>query len=184
MKTSSEFLKRYNIKQVAAITGHRPHKLGKEYKGVGPYSDHIRSEFARLFTEHKIKIITSGFALGADQLAVEVAISLGLDVEAAIPCDGQERIWPRESRIKYNELLNHPLVVNRVVVCPGPYEKWKMYARNRYMVNSVSRIFSVWDGVGKGGTYDTVKYSREVGRPLFNIDPEGWRPKQGQLTLF
>lgn len=171
----------YRLKQIIAITGHRPHKLGREYDGVGPYSDYVRQELEKTFTERQAKLVISGFALGVDQIAVEVAHSLGIDVFAAIPCDGQEKIWPKKSKEKYKQLLM--LAIANVVVCPGGYEKWKMYARNRYMVDKAGVTVAVWNGTS-GGTYDTVKYTREVEKELVIINPDGWKPKIEPLTLF
>lgn len=38
--------------------------------------------------------------------------------------------------------------------------------RNRYMVDNSTRVNAFYDFRGKGGTFNTIEYSRSIGRPL------------------
>lgn len=145
---------------VVAGTGHRPDVLGG-------YTEQARArltEFARhcLNTHFKTVVdngnVISGMALGWDQALAEAAVSLGIPVLAAVPCDGQDATWPQTARKRYRAFLEHPLV--RVhVVCPGPYKGWKMQVRNEWMVDRCRHLLALYNGDPEGGTANCVKYA-------------------------
>jgi len=167
---------------ILAITGHRPNKLNNEYNHIGSCSNYVKDEFKKIFKKLSVDQIISGAALGADLLAIETAIELQIPVTAAIPCDNQEKIWPKSSQDFYRELLQHPLVTKHIV-CPGPYQAWKMFKRNRWMVNRANYLVAVWNGT-RGGTYDTVDYARSIQMPIHVINPDDWQKPSKVLTLF
>jgi hypothetical protein len=72
-----------------AGTGHRPHKLNKEYDLRGPLTKAIVIEVYKFFDLLSPSEIISGMALGFDQIIAICAIRRGLPVTAAIPCEGQ-----------------------------------------------------------------------------------------------
>lgn len=53
----------------------------------------------------------------------------------------------------------------------GGYSVWKMHARNQFIVDSSDVMIAVYDGRKKGGTYQTLKYARKVGVPIYWISP-------------
>ena len=57
-----------------------------------------------------------------------------------------------------------------VVVCPGPYEKWKMQRRNEWMVDKSHALTGYWNGT-EGGTANCLQYAQKVGRELFLFNP-------------
>lgn len=153
---------------IAAVTGHRPDKLGREYDGVGPYSDRIRSW---LWLQVKTLDITqgiSGMALGTDMLWAEVCIELGIPFVAAVPCDNQDKMWPQKSKDRYKALIAK---AERVVnVSPGPYAAWKMQRRNIWMIDNSGILLSVYDGT-QGGTRNCIEYAKgqQIKRPDYKI---------------
>lgn len=147
---------------VVAGTGHRPDVLGG-------YSEQARLrlvDFARWCLTDQFKTVVgdgnviSGMALGWDQALAEAAVSLGIPVLAAVPCDGQDATWPQAARKRYRAFLEHPLV-RMHVVCPGPYKPWKMQVRNEWMVDRSHYLLALYDHAnhGEGGTANCVKYA-------------------------
>ena len=67
-----------------AITGHRPGVLFKDK----PY-DELYNILERVFIGLKPDQIITGMALGADQMAAEAAMYLGIPFLAAIPFEGR-----------------------------------------------------------------------------------------------
>ena len=152
-----------------AVTGHRPSKLGGDYTGDGTMAQKVRKWLRRQLEIRNPDEVVTGMALGVDQWFAEEALRLDIKVHAAIPCDGQERIWPTASQVRYKLLLEQADVTPHVVN-PGPYAAWKMQARNEYMVNYSHLLLAVWDG-SHGGTGNCVRYAEKCGKPVVRLDP-------------
>src|SRR3990167_8058668 len=117
------------------ITGHRPNKIGG-YNKITPLRAWVRKSILDVLTElDKREPVTgmSGMALGADQDFAEACITRKLPFIAAIPFVGQESMWPPESQSWYQYLLG--IAREKVIVCEGSYQAWKMQKRNQYMVD-------------------------------------------------
>lgn len=161
---------------VVAGTGHRPDKLWiGDYSGFNPLNPlraWIKSRTRGLLTQLKPIHVISGMAPGFDQDLAEVSIDMGIPFVAAIPFAGQERMWPPDAQRHYKKLLK--LAYEVVTVCEGDYERWKMQARNEWMVDHCSDLIAAFDG-SQGGTANTVNYANKVQRPIHRIDPNELR---------
>jgi uncharacterized phage-like protein YoqJ len=145
-------------KMILGITGHRPTEIGG-YNTNNPIYQKLYSLVKIKFQELNPTKIISGMALGADQLAVSVAIELGIPFIAAVPFEGQESIWPAESQRKYKELLN--LAEKVVIVSPGSFSVAKMMERNQYIINNSDQLLALWNGKLTGGTASAVRMAKE-----------------------
>lgn len=169
---------------IIAGTGHRPNKLGLEYKYNGPYSEHIRHRLGSILLSKSPEAIISGMALGFDTLLAMIAIELKIPLFAYIPFKGQERMWPTFSKKVYYDLLKRASIiricdVNQAVTykqyqdsLDTAYSKSKMDRRNENMIDDANEIVSYYDGT-PGGTANCIKYIQEQGKsiiyvPLFN----------------
>ncbi len=155
-----------------AITGHRPNKLGGDYELQGPKIKVIKDTIIGILvsnspsftinnTEKKIdglKLIT-GMALGIDTLFAQIAIEYNIPFIGALPCWGQDAVWPNRSRSLYHEILNNDLC-EQYVVHKGYYTDTCMQERNKWMVDNLGEdgiLIAVWDN-SNGGTANCVKY--------------------------
>lgn len=158
---------------VLAITGHRPSKLGNDYDLVSPLTRAIEERIVRIMYERNPERVILGMALGIDTLMAKICISLGCPFTAAIPCKGQDRFWPRESRDLYHQILSNPLCTVYIVT-EGTYTPGCMNKRNEWMVNQLvsekDALMAVWDGTS-GGTANCVKYAEEMKKEIIRIDP-------------
>ena len=156
-----------------AVTGHRPQKLGREWDGIGPVSDYVRSLMSDLLiqksTDDQIQGI-SGMALGIDMIWAEVLISHGHPVIAAVPFKGQERVWSESAQKRYWGILNHPLVQTHYV-SEGGYEPAKLQIRNQWMVDQCDLLLAFWDG-SAGGTYNCITYARKRETAIIYFEPK------------
>ena len=110
--------------------------------------------------------VNTGMALGFDQLVCDVCLELDIPYIAAIPCDGQDSVWSKPQRQRYEALLTK---ASRVVqVTPGPYEPWKMHARNGWIVSNSDEMVVHWDGFYQGGTGGCMKLVRSKKLPWIN----------------
>lgn len=155
-----------------AFTGHRPQKTNNEWDGIGKCSDYIRSEINKELSKHNDITIISGMALGVDMIAAEIAISKSLPLIAAIPFIGQERMWQKASKDRYNGILGYSQCTKHIV-CEGGYAAYKMQVRNEWMVNNCDLLIAVFDGT-EGGTANCVKYAKKVNKQIVLIDPTKW----------
>jgi len=152
---------------IVAFTGHRPDKLGG-YKLPNPTYNYVCQEIEKALLELKPKKVISGMALGVDQWAANIACKLNIPFIAAVPFQGQERMWPPASKSIYNKLLGRAEEV--VIVCEGIYSPSKMQIRNEWMVDRCDQLIAIWDGT-KGGTGNCVAYALDLGRPIYRINP-------------
>lgn len=152
-----------------AITGHRPRALGWSYDYGDQDWMRVADALAAFFQEIKADKVISGMALGVDQVAAMVALSMDIPYVAAVPCDGQSTRWPAKSQAMYMFLLEQ--ASERIVVSPGPYAAWKMQKRNEYMVDNGDVLAAVWNGVA-GGTGNCVDYALQKHKKIWRIEPE------------
>lgn len=111
-------------------------------------------------------------ALGVDQDFAEVCIELGIPLIAAVPFEGQDRLWPTKSQEWYRALLSHAHEV--VLVNGGPYASWKLQARNEWICEHISVLLAVFNGTA-GGTASTILSAHRLGREVIYIDPKEYR---------
>lgn len=152
-----------------AITGHRPHRLNKEYDGTGPMSLWIKKKINDILDIYGPTMLISGMALGVDMLFAEIAIERKLPLIAAIPCKGQEKIWPKKSQDRYNKILSYD-GCSKVYVSES-YSAYAMQKRNEYMIDNCAILLAVWDGT-TGGTCNAVQYAKKVNKETIRINPQ------------
>lgn len=147
-------------------TGHRPDKLGgysheAKAKLVGVANDWLDYQ-------QQSKIVTrviSGGALGWDQALAQAALDNNIPLTLALPFEGFECKWPRESQEYLHSLMNPADVM---FVCEPGYAPWKMQQRNKWMVDNADRVVALWNG-SSGGTANCVAYADKVHKPVVNL---------------
>jgi uncharacterized phage-like protein YoqJ len=100
----------------------------------------------------------TGMALGVDQLFAHACMEEIVPFTAFVPCKGQDSKWPRESRTRYQDMLQ--MAANIVQVHDTPYFHGCMQDRNLAMRDWAmeehnSILLAVWDGT-PGGTANMV----------------------------
>ena len=158
------------------FSGHRPGKL--------PWGDdegdrRCLALTERLWTEMEAayergyRHFICGMARGTDLYFAEAVLALrlcrsGVTLEAARPCESQADAWPEAERHRYQAILDQcdfeTLVQHR-------YDRFCMQRRNRYMVDRSALVLSVYDGVPKGGTAQTLAYALRKGLAVTILPP-------------
>lgn len=141
--------------QPLAITGHRPHRLGD--------FELLKQELKRFFILNSPRCVIQGMAQGADLLAAQSALELGVPLYSVRPWNGHtggESIW---------EVSQWTHVVSESYNYPGPHV---YFERNQYMVDRCARLLAIWDRGKTGGTYATVQYARQNNVPVDVLDPK------------
>jgi uncharacterized phage-like protein YoqJ len=153
-------------------TGHRPKDLGG-YDVNAPMNawliETTREVLRILRDEFNFKRVITGMALGFDQWLLEAALMIGgYYTIAAVPCAGQEKMWPETSKRRYFELLE---MCNEVHILAESYSPKAMQDRNIWMVDNSILSLAAWVGKKAGGTYNCLSYSTERGNEQLIMDP-------------
>lgn len=143
---------------ILGITGHRPPSLGG-YDIPNPMYEKVYRALQDAFHQLRPSKIISGMAQGTDQWAAWAAMELDIPYIAAVPCDGQDSMWPEMAKRKYKILLDSAAEV--VVVSPGKYAPEKMHQRDRWIVDNSDSLLAVWSGIRHGGTFATVRHAEK-----------------------
>jgi len=144
------------------VTGHRK-LLNKEAQVLEVTKEKLR----KILESHPEGVeVNTGMALGFDQLVCDACLALGVPYVAAVPCDAQDGLWSPLQRQHYEALIGKAARV--VLVSPGPYEAWKMHARNGWIVNNSQEMVVHWDGFFPGGTGACMKLVKSKKLPWTN----------------
>lgn len=149
---------------IIAGTGHRPDKLGGYGLDVRKRLVDVAHIYLCVSKEPATRVISGG-ALGWDQALAEAALDLNIPLTMALPFEGFETKWPRESQEFLHSLMNPADVV---FVCEPGYAPWKMQERNKWMVDNCTHLLALWNGTD-GGTANCVRYAEKVGKPIINL---------------
>jgi len=164
-----------------AFTGHRPEKLyGRDILNEG--NMRIRTHMRELLILYSLQCpitVISGMALGIDQMIACEAIKIkqeGFPIKliAAIPFEGQETIWSKNDRIRYQAILEHCdeiVIVDHLQKYYVPHMKSKLQLRNQYMVDRCDLLIGYWDG-SPGGTANCIKYARKKEKNIKIFNPK------------
>lgn len=155
---------------IFTATGHRPPRLNLSY------SDSDRA-FLEDFATNVIvtlqelplqvdKFITGG-AAGFDQAVAAACLRLGVPYDVYVPFVGQESKWPIHAQKYYDMLLSHAKYVK--FVSEGGYSPYKFIKRDEAMIENCDIAVALFDGVKKGGTYQTVCYANKINREVLNF---------------
>lgn len=165
-----------DINHTCCFTGLRQQKMPFGFDESNELCKRIKNqreqEIIRMITEQQVTHFISGMALGVDQWAAEAVLSLEwqfpqITLECALPCETQAEAWTVEQRERYFSILER---CSKETLLQKHYTSDCMQKRNGYMVNKSRYVIAVWDG-SRGGTSNTVRFARHMGKEIRMIDP-------------
>jgi len=150
----------------AFFTGHRQIVLRSIYQGIEQLIDFALNEGVDHFY--------SGMALGVDQAAASKLHQKSLAWTAVIPCKDQPKLWTKQQRQEYRDLLK---LADKKIVLAESYADGVMQARNAWMIRRSQICLAVFDGRA-GGTKSTVELAINRGLivAVFN-------PNKGEMEI-
>lgn len=146
------------MKPIIGVTGHRDICHNKET---------LRKALKEVLLKENAGSVITGMAVGFDTLVAEVCIESGIPFIAAVPCLGQERVWPKAVQEHYKTLLESADRIH--ITSSGGYAAWKMFVRNQWIVDNSSLMIAYHDGSDKGGTASCVAYALKQKRKVINL---------------
>ena len=153
---------------VLAFTGHRPEKLPWGSDETDPRCAALKQqllEAVRAAAEEGYDTFLCGMARGCDLYFAECVLSLGLRLEAYLPCPSQTRAWSEADRVRQTELL---LGCAAVYMVEPEYSPGCMLRRNQKMVDAADALLTVYDG-SPGGTGAAIDYAKRRGKRLAGL---------------
>lgn len=164
-------------KKCIMVTGHRPDKLPGGYNLESPANKLLEESLYRILRKAQPTSVITGMALGVDQIFLTAALRLRqtqeLHIIAAVPCLGQERIWPIKAQGIYAAMLDK---CDTVKILSKEYTRNCMCERNQWMVDKCTSAIAVYDG-SAGGTQDAVNKLKTAKKNILVIHPQ-----TGKLT--
>lgn len=157
-----------------AFTGHRPKGLPWGDREDDPRCLALRQELAARLEgiyQAGYRHYICGMAHGCDMFFAQAVLALrdihsDVSLEAAIPCQGQSRSWPRPQRELYEDILSR---CDKSTLIQQDYSPGCMMRRNRYMVDNASLLLACFSGQ-PGGTMNTILYAQRQGLSLITIE--------------
>lgn len=141
------------MEKTCCITGHRDIPLDK-LELVGR---ELQREIDEALQDGYRTFIT-GFAQGTDMLFARMVDARRGDypdifLEAALPYAGRIKQLTFDEKKRLNKC-------NGIKIICEKYHSGCFMQRNRYLVQSSSRVIAVYDGREKGGTLQTIRFAR------------------------
>jgi uncharacterized phage-like protein YoqJ len=161
-----------NDSEALHVTGHRPKDLGG-YDPTEPMNAWLIETTAEILIKLRdnegFRKFFTGMALGFDQWSLEAALRVGgFHTIAAVPCAGQEKMWPDSSKKRYFELLE---MCDEVHVLADSYSVKVMHQRNEWMVDRTVLTLAAFTEKESGGTYNCLKYASKQENRIIRINP-------------
>ena len=163
--------------KTCCFTGHRPDKLPWGEDESDPRCLRLKRSLAQAVEDayvSGVRHFICGMARGIDLYCAEAVLALreaetAVVLECARPCETQADSWPEAERARYQSILEQ---CNLETLVQHSYDRFCMLRRNRYMVDRSSRLIAVYNGVPKGGTFQTLTYAIKGGLAIHTIDLE------------
>lgn len=145
------------MKKIISVTGHRKLEHSEE---------EIKDSFLTYLTDLKEPVtVNTGMALGFDLLIAEICLCENIEYNA---------ILPFENHLKGNEKFEilKEGALKTIIVSPGPYEKWKYYKRDQWLVNNCSELYAYLITKENSGTRLTVNFAIKNQKQVtyFNVE--------------
>lgn len=163
-----------NTIKSCCFTGYRPEKFPFELKANNP--DYIKFDnklIDAVFSLPREGCTTfyCGMAMGFDIIAAETvlavknAFSEPLKLICVLPFENQSYNFPADWKIRFNSVLQK---CDEKIILAEKYFTGCYQERNTYMVDNSDYVITWFDGQS-GGTKNTIRYAKKIGRQIFNI---------------
>ena len=163
--------------KTCCFTGHRPDKLPWGEEESDPRCVRLKRAVAQAVEGayvSGVRHFITGMARGIDLYCAEAVLALreaerDITLECARPCETQADSWPAGERERYRSILER---CDYETLVQHHYDRFCMMRRNRYMVDRSGLLIAVYNGVPKGGTFQTLAYAMKKGLAVHTIDLE------------
>lgn len=154
------------------VVGNRPDKLNNEWDYIGDCTNYIYQ-----MIEDKIRLCEKpygmcGLSPGAGMISGMVFSNLNIPFTVIIPYEGVTQGWPDYAVGMYEFIIRNAKVVSYIK--KGPYEQFKVRARDYFNIAHSDKVIFVWDGT-YGYTQDMINYAEKEKKPCYFINPRNFK---------
>lgn len=155
------------------FTGYRPEKFPFDLDGSNPeYLEFENRLFEQvlILAKEDCRTFYCGMAMGFDIIAAETvlavknAFSEPLRLICVLPFKNQSYNFPDDWKIRFNSVLQK---CDEKIILSEKYFTGCYQERNTYMVDHSDYVITWFDGQS-GGTKNTIRYAKKIGRQIFN----------------
>lgn len=163
------------------VLGHRPPELGGYEQN--PTSDYVarqlRSVLAAKAEMDSSLVVVSGLRLGAEMLAAEAAVALGLALVVVLPFPNPDRRWPAPQRNRFESLCaaaDEVVTLERKVPGDNAAVSASLARRDGWLVRNVASAILVWRQELPVFRRLAVSLEDHLGDEVWIIDPDLMQP--------
>lgn len=177
------------MRRTVCITGHRPDTFLVSHYDVDTIK-RIASDTAWILKREygeDLELCVGG-AIGSDQWMGAAAIEHNIRFRLFLPFHPsiQSKYWSKEDKQELDRQMRRAAGIT-IIDPENDYDVAKYHQRDREMVNAADFTVAFWSGRRRGGTFQTMKYSLNQSKFVFNalddLRPvfkynleEGWTP--------
>lgn len=163
-----------------ALTGHRfgdlPFGRNEEDLRCLRFKDALRTTLLSLIEEQQVDTFLCGMALGCDQIAAELILTLKkthphIRLIAYVPCREQYLKWNRAQIARYRALLQNS---DEIWQISDTYTPSCMIQRNRKMVEDADLLLALYTAPKRGGTFQTINFAKKKGIEIIVLSPHNF----------
>jgi len=152
---------------IIAVTGPRPYKIGCQVI-PSPVYNNIYKGIHNILSEKKPDKFLSGFAMGVDLWAAQIAFKLNIPVKAVIPFPDQDKMYEE----KYKKIYAKFLAKSESHIISESYYPAVYQDRNEYMVDECDLLIAVFhDSLIKSGTRNCIAYAKAQKKEIIIVNP-------------
>jgi len=160
-----------------AFTGHRPGRYRFGYDEEDETCIQLKAALAEqiaILIGAGITTFYSGMALGADQWAASIVLSMRVShpkvrLIAVLSCETQANKWSVEHRERYFNTLAE---CDDVITLNTHHTSTCVFERSRYLVDHADYLVAVYDNGLRGSTACMIRYAQEKRRQIISIHPD------------
>lgn len=164
---------------IVSWTGHRPYYFQDPRRAQRAVDREARA-FRREF-DSELVFLTGG-QRGVDLWAAEAGFDAGAQVRVILPLpvEAFTHDWRRPDADRLRRILAQAQAVE--VVALETAGGAAHTERNRRLASAADLLIAVWTGLNSGGTWETVQFARDLGKPIHEVLlPRSDRPPQPAL---
>lgn len=169
-------MKEFDYTKKCCFTGYRPNKfpfkLNSNDINFLLLQRHLSNALSAL-VEDGCRTFYSGMAMGFDIIAAEAVLQIknsfnGIKLICAVPFENQQAKFPYLWQKRYQNIINY---CDEKIILSNEFHKGCYHIRNCFMVDNSDFVVTWYDG-RRGGTFNTLKYAKELNRSIINLNTD------------
>ena len=145
------------------ITGHRPDRF-RDAEVAQELCDELVMTLKKQYEYIEFNL---GGSTGTDQWVGDACIRYEVEYNLFLPfpAEIQSKHWYKEQQDNLNTQIEK---CNSLYIAGPKYKPANYFIRNRSIVDNADFLVCFWEGIHRGGTFDTLKYAMKKSKIVLN----------------